>query len=48
MNNIILNDKIKIEDMIYEIKGVQVILASEISATKCHELFIKKGIISNE
>ena len=37
-----------IEDMIYEINGKQVMLDSEISATKCHELFIKKGMISNE
>ena len=31
MNNIILNDKIKIEDMIYEIRGSQVIFDSDLA-----------------
>ena len=31
MNNIILKDKLKIEDMIYEIRGKQVILASDVA-----------------
>ena len=31
MNNIILNDKIKIEDMIYEIRGKQVMLDSDLA-----------------
>ena len=34
MNNIILKDRIKIEDMIYEIRGSQVMLDSELSVTK--------------
>ena len=35
MNNIAL-DNVKIENLIYEIRGKQVMLDSEISATKCH------------
>ena len=35
MNEIIEKEQILIEDMIYEIRGVQVMLDSEISATKC-------------
>lgn len=31
MNNIILKDKIKIEDMIYEVRGVQVMLSSDVA-----------------
>ena len=31
MNNIILKDKIKIEDMIYEIRGKQVMLSSDVA-----------------
>jgi len=34
MNNIKEFDEIKIKDMIYEIRGKQVMLDSEISATK--------------
>lgn len=34
MNEIIEKEKIIIEDMIYEVRGVQVMLDSEISATK--------------
>ena len=37
MNEVIEKENIKIEDMIYEIRGVQVMLDSEISATKCHD-----------
>lgn len=48
MNDIVTTDDINIENMIYEIRGKQVMLDSEIFATKCHELFIKKGMISNE
>ena len=40
MNNIILNDKIKIEDMIYEIRGKQVMLSSELSVTKWHGIIL--------
>ena len=31
MNNVILNDKIKIEDMIYEIRGKQVMFDSDLA-----------------
>ena len=37
MNKVIVKENIKIENMIYEIRGVQVMLDSEISATKCHD-----------
>ena len=37
MNNIKEFDEIKIKDMIYEIRGRQVMLDSEISATKWHD-----------
>ena len=36
MNEIIEED-ISIENMIYEINGVEVMLDSEISATQCHD-----------
>ena len=36
MNDIVSKDEIKIENLIYEIRGKQVMLDSEISATKCH------------
>ena len=48
MNKVIEKDKIRIENMIYEIRGIQVILDSEIVVTKCHRLFIKKGMINYE
>ena len=48
MTNLIVEEKPKIEDMIYEIRGKQVMLDSEMSVTKCHELFIKKDMINNE
>ena len=41
MNEVIEKEEIKIEDMIYEIKGVQVMLDSEISATKWHVIKLK-------
>ena len=34
MNDLVVKEDIKIENMIYEVRGKQVILASEISATK--------------
>ena len=37
MNKIIEKENLKIEDMIYEIRGKQVMLDSEISATKWHD-----------
>lgn len=36
MNEIINKDKVNIENLIYEIRGKQVMMDSEISATKCH------------
>lgn len=36
MTELLEQESIKIEDMIYEIRGKQVLLDSEISATKCH------------
>ena len=43
-----MKDEIVIENLIYEVRGKQVMLDSEISETKCHELFIKKGMINSE
>lgn len=37
MNSIMEKENIKIENMIYEIRGKQVMLDSEISATKWHD-----------
>jgi len=37
MNEIIEKEEITIEEMIYEVRGVQVMLDSEISATKWHD-----------
>ena len=37
MNEIIVKDNIKIENMIYEVRGKKVMLDSEISATKWHD-----------
>ena len=37
MNELIVKEDIKIENMIYEIRGKQVMLDSEISATKWHD-----------
>lgn len=34
MNELMLKENIKIEEMIFEVRGKQVILSSEISATK--------------
>ena len=36
MNEVISKENKKIENLIYEIRGKQVMLDSEISATKCH------------
>ena len=36
MNDIVNKEEIKIENLIYEIRGKQVMIDSEISATKCH------------
>ena len=45
MNEIIEKENIIIEDMIYEIRGVQVMFDSEISTTKCHSYLYDKIII---
>ena len=42
MDNVILKDEVIIEDLIYEIRGKQVMLDSEISATKWHDYLIDK------
>lgn len=46
MNEIIEKEKINIEDMIYEINGVEVMLDFEITVTKCHG-YIYDKIITN-
>jgi len=42
--NEIIEKQVKIENMIYEIRGVQVMLDSEISVTKCHYYIYHKII----
>ena len=42
MNQIINYEKINIDDMIYEIRGKQVMLSSKISATKWHDYLYDK------
>ena len=47
MNDVIekgelIENEVKIENMIYEIRGVQVILDSEISVIKCHDYLYDK------
>ena len=37
MNEVIVKNEVNIENLIYEIRGVQVMLDSEISATKWHD-----------
>ena len=44
MNEIIEKEKIKLEDMIYEIRGEEVMLSSEIYATKYHYYLYDKII----
>lgn len=49
MNNIILNEEVRIEDMIYEVRGLQVILASDVaklynSETKIINQVVKRNI----
>ena len=48
MNDLMIYNEIKVEDMIYEIRGKQVILDSKLDVTKCQKIFIKKGMINNE
>ena len=42
MNELIEQKNVIVENMIYEIRGKQVMLDSEISATKCHEYIFDK------
>ena len=44
MNEIIEKEIINIKDMIYEIDGVEVMLDSELSASKWHDFLIDKII----
>ena len=37
MNEINVKDKVVVEDLIYEVRGKQVMLDSEIGVTKCHD-----------
>ena len=37
MNELIEKEEIKIENMIYEVRNVQVMLDCEVSETKCHD-----------
>ena len=37
MNEIVVKDDVNIENMIFEVRGKQVMLDSEISATKWHD-----------
>ena len=41
MNNIVIKEE-QIQNMIYEIRGKQVMLDSEMSATKCHDYLYDK------
>lgn len=45
MNEVILKENIKIENLIYEIRGVQVMLDSEILRTKYHNHIYYEMII---
>ena len=45
MNEIIEKENITIEDMVYEMRGVQVMFDSEISTTKCYYYFYNMIII---
>ena len=46
MNQII--EKENIENLIYEVRGKQVMLDSEVSVTKCHNYTIWKGENNHE
>lgn len=46
MNEIIEKEDINIENMIYEINNVEVMLDSEIAVTKCHDYLYNK-IVTN-
>ena len=37
MYDILEKDNIKIENLIYEINGIQIMVDSEVSVTKCHD-----------
>ena len=40
MNEIISQDNIIVENMIYEVRGVQVMLSKELSVTKWHGIIL--------
>ena len=42
MNEVIVKDEVVIENLIYELRGKQVMLDSEIVVTKCHDYFFDK------
>ena len=44
MNEVIEKETIKIENMIYDVRGIQGMLDSEISAIKCHYYVCNKII----
>ena len=44
MEDILVKDDIKVENMIYEVRGKQVMLDSKLSATKWHDYLIDKII----
>ena len=44
MNNTFIKDEVVIENLIYEIRGKQVMLDSKIAVTKCHNYFYGKVV----
>ena len=42
-----IKEKLNIKDMIHEIRGKQVMLDSEISATKCHGIIYQTQLLLN-
>ena len=48
MIELIIKENAVIENLIYEIRGKQVMLDNEIFITKYHSLITKKGVINNE
>jgi len=45
VNEIIVKEDVKIENMIFEVRGKQVMFDSEISVNKCHNYFYDIMII---
>ena len=44
MNDVIIKEKVVIEDLIYEVRGKEVMFDSELSATKWHDYLVDKII----